>query len=68
MPHSRAMAGGLFELRLKGPEGLARVFFVTLVGRRVVILHSFQKKTAKTPARELAVARRRAREVRDAQS
>ncbi|MEI6705059.1 MAG: type II toxin-antitoxin system RelE/ParE family toxin, partial [Deltaproteobacteria bacterium] len=27
MPHSRAMGGGLFELRPKGREGIARVFY-----------------------------------------
>ncbi|MBB5347693.1 phage-related protein [Desulfoprunum benzoelyticum] len=28
MPHSRAMKGGLFELRLIGAEGIARVFLL----------------------------------------
>ncbi len=64
MPHSRAMGGGLFELRPRGREGIARVFYCTLVGRRVVILHSFIKQTHETPRRELALARRRQREVR----
>ena len=39
MPHTRAMGDGLFELRLKAVEGLARVFYCTLVGRRIVMLH-----------------------------
>jgi len=63
MPHSRAMGGGLYELRPRGREGIARVFYCALVGRRIVILHSFMKKTRRTPARELAIARRRHREV-----
>ena len=29
MPHTRAMGDGLFELRLKAAEGIARVFFCT---------------------------------------
>jgi phage-related protein len=32
-PHTKAFGEGLFELRLKGAEGIARVFFCTLVGR-----------------------------------
>jgi len=59
------MGDGLFELRLKAAEGIARVFYCTLVGRRIVILHQFVKKTDKTPQRELEVARRRLKEVKD---
>jgi len=58
----------LFELRLKGVEGIARVFFCTLVGRRIMMLHSFIKKTQKTPLREIAVARKRMKEVKHANS
>jgi phage-related protein len=63
MPHTRAMGGGLFELRLKAAEGIARVFYCTVVDRRIVVLHQFVKKTSKTPARELQIAGRRMREV-----
>lgn len=64
MPHTRAMGDGLFELRLKAAEGIARVFYCTLVGRKVVVLHQFVKKTDKTPPKELAIARLRMKEVR----
>jgi len=66
MPHTRAMGGGLFELRLKGGEGIARVFYCTLPGRRIVMLHTFVKKSEKTPPRELALAHRRMKEIKDA--
>ena len=66
MPHTRAMGDGLFELRLKGVEGIARVFYGVAVGDRIVILHSFIKKTQATPARELETARRRKKEMNDA--
>lgn len=65
-PYTEAFGEGLFELRLRGQEGIARVFFCTLVGRRVVMLHSFVKKTQKTPLREVAVARARMKEVKHA--
>ncbi len=65
MPHTRAMGDGLFELRLKAAEGIARVFYCTLVGRKIVILHQFVKKTEKTPQKELQLARRRLKEIKD---
>jgi len=66
MPHTRAMGGGLFELRLKATEGIARVLYCTIIGKRIMILHQFTKKTKKTPLKELALARRRMKEVKDA--
>ena len=65
MPHTRAMGGGLFELRLKSGEGIARVFYCTIVNRRIVMLHHFVKKSQKTPRKELETARRRSKEVKD---
>jgi phage-related protein len=67
-PHTEAFGGGLFELRLKGAEGIARVFFCTLIGRRIVMLHAFVKKSQKTPANELDIAYRRMKEVKHANS
>ena len=65
-PHTDAFGDGLFELRLKGQEGIARVFFCALIGRRLVMLHSFVKKTPKTPQREIDIARKRMKEVKHA--
>jgi phage-related protein len=65
-PHTEAFGDGLFELRLKAQDGIARVFFCTLVGRRVMMLHAFVKKTQKTPIREIDIARRRMREIKNA--
>ena len=67
-PHTDAFGDGLFELRLKGQEGIARVFFCLLVRRRVMVLHSFLKKTQKTPRREIEIARKRMKEVKHAYS
>jgi phage-related protein len=63
-PHTKAFGEGLFELRLKGAEGIARVFFCTLVDRRIVMLYSFVKKTETTPLRERQIARQRLKEVK----
>lgn len=66
MPHTRAMGTGLFELRLKSQEGIGRIFYCTLVGRRIVMLHQFVKKADKTPPKELVIALRRMKEWKDA--
>lgn len=58
------LEGKLWELRVMDREGIARAIYATATGRRVVILRAFVKKTQKTPARELDIARRRLREVR----
>lgn len=65
MPHSKALGNGLFELRLKGKEGIARVFYCTMVDKQIYMLHSFIKKTNKTPKKELDLAKKRMREVKN---
>ena len=64
LPHTDAFGGGLFELRLKGAEGIARVFFCTMVEQEIIILHSFIKKSQKTPEKELKLAKKRMRELK----
>ena len=65
LPHSRAMGDGLFELRQRGRSGIGRAFYCFLVGRRVVVLHAFVKKTPQTPDRDLKLARKRLKELID---
>jgi phage-related protein len=64
LPYTKAMGGGLFEIRAKGQEGIGRAFFCTLVGQRIVILHGFIKKTDKTPKHELDIAKQRMKEIK----
>jgi phage-related protein len=65
MPHSKALGKGLFELRAHGEEGIGRAFYCFICGRRIVILHSFIKKTRSTPKQQLMIARRRLKEVKN---
>ncbi len=64
-PHTASLGKGLFEIRAKGKEGIARALFCTLKGREIVILHTFIKKTQRTPKNDLDVARRRMKEMMD---
>lgn len=65
MPHTKAMFDGLCELRVKSKEGIARVFYCTKVGKRIIMLHAFIKKTPKTPTKELRKAQQRLSEVKN---
>ena len=65
MPRSRALGNGLFELRPRGREGIGRAMYCYIDGERVVVLHAFVKKTQATLERDLKLARRRMKEVRD---
>ncbi len=64
-PHSEPLGDGLFELRPKASEGIGRVFYCTEKGGLIIILHSFVKKTQKTPKKELDIARQRLKEVKN---
>ncbi len=63
-PYVRAIRGykKLFEIRAKGRDGIARVFYFTYQSKTIVLLHGFMKKTARTPQREIEVALRRMKE------
>jgi phage-related protein len=62
-PHVRHLRGPLWEMRMKGRDGISRALYVTAVGRRVVVVRVFVKKTRKTPIREIELALKRASEV-----
>jgi phage-related protein len=62
-PYLKHIEGRIWEMRLRGREGIARALYVTAIGRRVVILRVSVKKTQKTPRREIELARQRAKEV-----
>ena len=62
-PYVKHLTGKLWEMRLKGRDGVARSIYVTGSGRRVVVLRTFIKKTEKTPAREIEIALARMKEI-----
>lgn len=64
-PYAKHLSGKLWELRLKGRDGIARSIYVTASGQRVVVLRTFVKKTEKTPAREMDLALARMKEIKE---
>ena len=64
-PHTAPLGQGLFEIRTKGREGIARSVFCTIKGHEIVILITVVKKGNKIPARSMDTARKRMKEVQD---
>jgi phage-related protein len=62
-PHVRPIDGKLWEIRLKGRDGIARGLYVTRSGQRVIVVRVFVKKTETTPRREVKLAQQRAKDV-----
>ena len=62
-PYVKHLEGALWEMRMKGKDGIARAVYVTASGRRIIVVHVFAKKTQQTPRREIEAALRRAKEV-----
>jgi len=69
MPISRPMpvvGAGVSELRVKGVDGIFRVFYYLASQKGVLVFHAFVKKTQRTPPLEIELARKRLKEILDA--
>ncbi|MDR3719070.1 MAG: type II toxin-antitoxin system RelE/ParE family toxin [Bryobacteraceae bacterium] len=64
-PHVKHLEGPLWEMRMKGRDGISRAVYVTARGRRVVVVRVFVKKNQKTPRKEIDLALERAKEVNE---
>lgn len=55
----RSVAQGCFEVRLKGADGIYRVFCLIKTEYGILVFHSFKKKTQKTPQKEIETGKKR---------
>lgn len=62
-PYCKPLNHKLWEIRMKGKPGIARAIYITMKGRKIVILHAFIKKTQKTPKAAIETALKRLKEV-----
>ena len=62
-PHTAPLGQGLFEIRAKGREGIARSVFCTIGDQNIVILMTAIKKGNRLPKRQMETARKRMKEV-----
>ena len=67
MPLVRNLGGGIWEIRIKLENRIARVLFV-LEGANLVLLHAFVKKSQATPKPDLDLARERQKLLKRSQS
>jgi phage-related protein len=62
-PYVKPIEGKLWEIRMKGKDGISRALYVTAKQQRVVVVRVFIKKTQKTPKSEIKIALKRAKEI-----
>lgn len=62
-PYVKHLESGLWEIRMKGRDGISRALYVVAKPKRVVVLRVFVKKTQKTPRKEIQQALRKAEEI-----
>ena len=62
-PYVKPLRDKLWEMRMRGRDGIARAIYILAHGQRIVILHAFVKKTQKTPPRAIRLALARAKEI-----
>ena len=58
MPYSESLEDGIFEIRAKQSSNITRVLYFFTVGRKIILTNGFVKKTAKTPRREIELAKK----------
>ncbi len=63
-PHVKHIEGPLWELRMKGRDGISRALYVVAKPKRIGVVRVFVKKTQKTPRREIELALKRAEDVK----
>jgi phage-related protein len=63
-PHVRPLGQKLWEMRMRGKEGIARAIYFAAQGRRLIVVHAFVKKTQKTPRHAIELALRRMKGMR----
>lgn len=59
LPHIRPLESKLWEMRLKGRDGIARAVYAAVQNRRLLVLHVFVKKTQATPRSAIETALKR---------
>ena len=67
-PHIKPLRGKLWEMRMKGKDGIARAVYFATAGRRLVVVRAFAKKSQKTPNREINLSLQRMKDFLDGES
>lgn len=57
-PYSKMLEDGIFELRTKVGSNIARALYFFMIGKRVILINGFVKKSQETPVNEIEKARK----------
>jgi phage-related protein len=57
------VGSGVCEIRIRDGSGIYRVFYLARLAQAVYVLHAFQKKSQKTPQKDIEIAHTRYREL-----
>lgn len=58
-PHAKKLGRDLYELRFEGEDGAVRIIYFFYIGRKIILVNGFKKKTQKAPRREIELAESR---------
>jgi phage-related protein len=58
----RQIEGPLWEIKIRS-ENSHRIFYVSVKGNRIVLLHAYRKESQKAPLKEIATAEKRMEEI-----
>lgn len=64
-PYSKHIDDGIFEIRVKVGNDIARVMYFFYVGKKIILTNGFVKKTQKTPKTEILLAKKFRKEYLD---
>ena len=67
-PYVAPIGEKMFEVRAKDKDGIYRILYFAHTEKTFIMLHGFTKKTAKTPHKDIEIAKKRMQEVRDGRS
>lgn len=62
-PYVKHLEQGLWEIRMKGKDGISRALYVTAKEQQIWVVRVFAKTTQKTPRKEIKLALKRVEEI-----
>ena len=63
----RQIEGKLWELKIKSHGNQHRIFYVVQKGKEMFLLHAYLKKTPRAPMNEMETAKKRMKQLREAE-
>ena len=62
-PYVKYVEQGIWEIRMRGRDGISRALYLVERPKRLVVVRVFAKKSQTTPRKEIRIALNRAKEI-----